>query len=131
MAFLHPILTPITGRPTYQILAAIHLKINANAASVFLNHGDGMHGLLALSVTLMIHFTTTCIVFAPPIKLGLHTTNLIVESKSAKIAHATREHNEFCKEWQKYIAYNIALRNQLLNNILKLYLKIVLSCVTR
>ena len=52
--FPHPILTPITGRQSYKTLAVIHLKIKANEASVFLNRGDGMHGILALSVTTAI-----------------------------------------------------------------------------
>ena len=61
--FPHPLLTPIIGRPTYQTLAAIHLKLNANAASIFSNRGDGIHGLLALSVSPKIYLSTTGMAF--------------------------------------------------------------------
>ena len=61
--FPHPLLTSIIGRPTYQTLAAIHLKLNTNAASIFLNHGDGIHGLLALSVSPKIYLSTTGMAF--------------------------------------------------------------------
>ena len=96
--FPHPLLTPIVGRPTYQTLASLHLKLNANAASVFLNRGDGMHGLLALSVSPETYLSTTGMAFVPPINPGLHPTNIGANNTNAQIAHATREHDAFCVE---------------------------------
>ena len=39
--FPHPIIKPIISKPTYEILAAIHLKLNTNAASVYSHHRNG------------------------------------------------------------------------------------------
>ena len=117
MTFPHPLLTPIIGRATYQTLAAIHLKLNANAASIFSNRGDGIHGLLALSFSPKIYLSTTGMAFPLPVNPGLHPININAASTSAQIAHATREHDAFCEEWQEYVATNIALKNQLVNAI--------------
>ena len=110
MIFLHPLLTPIIGHLTYQTLVAIHLKLNAITAFVFSNRGDGIHGLLALYVSPEVYLSTTRIAFIPPTNPGLHQTNINAASTSAQIAHATREHKAFCKEWQEYFATNIALK---------------------
>ena len=75
-AFTHPILKPITGHPSYQNLVAIHFKLNAIAASIFSNHGDGIHGLLAISVSPDVYLSTTEMAFAPPTNPGLHMTNI-------------------------------------------------------
>ena len=108
--FPRPILTPITGHPSYQTLAAIHLKLNANTASVFSNRGDGIHGLLALSVSPEIYQSMTGMVFIPPTNPGLHLTNITTASTSSQIAHATREHEAFCEEWEEYVATDITLK---------------------
>jgi hypothetical protein len=39
--FPHPTITPVIGIPTYESIAEINLKLNANAASVHSNLGDG------------------------------------------------------------------------------------------
>ena len=69
--------------------------------------------------------------FVPLINPGLHSTNLRAALTSAQIAHATLEHDSFCEEWKEYIATDTTLQNQLVNAIDNLYLKNLLSCVTR
>jgi hypothetical protein len=44
--FPHPTIAPITGVPNYESINALNLQLNANAASVQSNLGDGLLGLL-------------------------------------------------------------------------------------
>ena len=53
VSFPHPTLTPITSCPTYQTIADINLDLNANKALVAFKRGDGIYGLLVLSVKMM------------------------------------------------------------------------------
>lgn len=49
--FPHPIIPPHFGLPTYAAIASVNLKLNANAASVHSELGDGTHGHVALTMT--------------------------------------------------------------------------------
>ena len=51
---------------TYDLLAALHLKLNANAASVHSNLGDGLLGLLFLTISPAVYNTLSVVPFAPP-----------------------------------------------------------------
>ena len=44
--FPHPLLPPIIGIPTYELIAELHIQLKGNAASVQSNLGDGQPGLL-------------------------------------------------------------------------------------
>jgi hypothetical protein len=48
--FPHPAIAPIIGVPTYKSINALNLQLNANAASVQSNLGDGLLGLLYLTI---------------------------------------------------------------------------------
>ena len=50
-SFLHPTITLIIGQPGYDTIAEVHLKLNANAASVQSHLRDRVLGLLYLTVT--------------------------------------------------------------------------------
>ena len=64
--FPFPHIARILGVPTYELLAALHLKLNANAASVYSNLGDGLLGLLFLTISPAVNNTLSVVPFAPP-----------------------------------------------------------------
>jgi hypothetical protein len=49
--FPHSTIPPVIGMPTFATIAKVNLKLNANAASVQSNLGDGTLGLLALTIS--------------------------------------------------------------------------------
>ena len=49
--FPHPTFDPSIGLPSYETIKDLHVQLNANAASIFSNLGDGHHGLLRLTVS--------------------------------------------------------------------------------
>ena len=49
--FPYPTIEPIQGPPTYETLTAVHLCLNANAASVDSELGGGQHGLLGMKIS--------------------------------------------------------------------------------
>ena len=63
--FPFPQLSPIIGQPTYDSLAKLHLKLNANAASFHSNLGDGLLGLLFLAMYPAVYDTLSDIAFPP------------------------------------------------------------------
>ena len=89
--FPHPTLPPLTERPTYESIAELHLMLNANAASLPSTRGDGIHGLLILTVSDAVYLTTTGMAFIPPTNPGIHP-QLNNTTTAAQIAHANREH---------------------------------------
>jgi hypothetical protein len=64
--FPHPMIPPIIGIPTYEAIANLNLHLNANAASVQSNLGDGQLGLLALTISPAIYNALSAIAFVPP-----------------------------------------------------------------
>ena len=50
-SFPNPTIQPIIGKLTYESIRPVHLKLNANAASIQSHLGNGRLGLLALIVT--------------------------------------------------------------------------------
>ena len=68
--FPHPTLTPVIGIPTYESLAEVNLKLNANAASVHSNLGDGAHGLLPLTIDPAVYATISNTPFIAPANPG-------------------------------------------------------------
>ena len=57
--FPHNTISPVIGMPTYATISEVNLRLNANAASVQSDHGDGMLGLLALTVTPAVYSILT------------------------------------------------------------------------
>ena len=127
--FTHPVLPPLTERPTYQTIAALNLMLNANAASVHSNRGDGIHGLLILTVSAAVYQTTTGMNFVPPTNPGIHPT-IPTNADAVQLAHATREHNARLQEWKQFIATDNALKQQLFNAIPDIYLATLRNPVT-
>jgi hypothetical protein len=68
--FPHPTIAPIIGIPAYESIAELNLQLNANAASVQLNLGDGQLGLLALTVSPAVYNTLRAVAFQHPVNPG-------------------------------------------------------------
>ena len=127
--FPHPVITPLTERPTYHAIREIHLMLNANATSVPSNRGDGMHGLLFLTVAQAVYRATTGMDFIAPINPGIHPT-IPTNPTATELAHAQREHQALQTEWQQYIATDNALKQQLLSAIPDIYTNTLRNAVT-
>jgi hypothetical protein len=63
--FPHPIIPPILGVANYESIKTLQKALNANAASVHSNLGDGRLGLLALTVSQAVYDTLSDTAFVP------------------------------------------------------------------
>ena len=127
--FPHQTISPIPGRPEYNTIAALHRKLNANAAAVFSSRGDGRHGHLALTVSDAHYLTTTGVPFIPPTNPGIHPT-IALDATTAEIAHANRQHEALQREWRTWISTENSLRSQVLGAIDELYVHTLSSTIT-
>jgi hypothetical protein len=94
----HPNIAPIAGIPTYESIAQLNLQLNANAASVQSNLGNGQIGLQeALTVFPAVFNTLSAVAFVHPINPG---TNPIIPP--AATTHVT-SHLTFVFATQKAI----------------------------
>ena len=103
--------------------------LNANAAFVSSARGDGIHGLLILTVSDAVYRTTTGMNFIPQTNPGTHPV-IPTNATAAQIAHATREHNANVTEWTQYLATDNALRQQLFTAVPEIYLSTLRNAVT-
>jgi hypothetical protein len=65
--FPHPIIPPIIGIPSYTTISTLNLKLNANAASIQSDLGNGALGLLSLTVSPDVFNTLSDIPFIAPL----------------------------------------------------------------
>ena len=84
--FPHPHIPAQPGMPTHDIIAAVHRKLKANAASVESTLGGGTHGLLGLTILPETYQTVTGYPFVAPLKRKLvkQFVNIRRDSKSGK-----------------------------------------------
>ena len=68
--FPFPTVHPIVGEPNYESIAALHLQLNANAASVQSHLGNGVLGLLYLTVSPAVYANLSATPFIPPTNPG-------------------------------------------------------------
>ena len=68
--FPFPTVQPIIGEPNYESIAALHLQLNANAASVQSHLGNGVLGLLYLTISPAVYETLSAVPFVPPVNPG-------------------------------------------------------------
>ena len=65
--FPYQTVTPIIGTPTYIVISALDLQLNANATSVQSNLGDGLNGFLELTTTTAVYDAISATPFVIPI----------------------------------------------------------------
>ena len=66
-SFPHPIINPIIRISTYQTLAEVKLKLNANTSSVNLEFVNGQLRLLSLTVIATVYLALEGVSFIPPV----------------------------------------------------------------
>ena len=94
MDFLIPTL-PIVGIATYKSITELNLQLNANAASMQSNLGDGQLGLLALTVFPAVFNTLSAVAFVHPVNPG--TNPIIPPGATTHVtSHLTRVFACFC-----------------------------------
>ena len=106
--------------PTYDIIASVHRKLKANAASVSSTLGGGTHGLLGLIILPATYQTVTGYPFAAPVNPG-NLPDIAPAASQAQIGEAVRQHKERLKVWKEYNATDLALKKQILAIIDEVY----------
>jgi hypothetical protein len=127
--FPHPTITPVIGIPTYKSIAEINLKLNANAASVHSNLGDGTHGLLALTIDPAVYNTISPDPFLPPVNPGANPI-LPDGATAAFISKLTQQHAASLRIWKEYLSTDKTLQQQLLAAIDDIYYRSLCNRIT-
>jgi hypothetical protein len=125
----HPTITPLIGIPTYESIAEIKLKLNANATWVHSNLGDGAHGLLALTIDPAVYNTISPVPILPPVNPGANPI-LQDNSTAAFMAELTWQHAASLQIWKEYLSTNKTLKQQLLATIDDIYYRSLRNRIT-
>jgi ribosomal protein S17E len=127
--FPHPIIPPIIGIPSYTTISTLNLKLNANAASIQSDLGNGALGLLSLTVSPDVFNTLSDIPFIAPLNPGPQP--IIPEAATAAMLSAlTRAHTENLRIWREYLATDKGLKQQLINSVDEMYYKTLRNRIT-
>ena len=113
-SFPHPTMLPIIGQPTYETIAEVHLKLNANAASVNSHRGKGQLGLLYLTLKQEVHNTLSEVPFETPVNPGQHP-NTPEGSSGPQAASKRKQHEELFNEFLTYDQTDKALKSFLIS----------------
>ena len=115
-SFPNPTIQPIIGKPTYESIRRVHLKLNANAASIQSHLGNGRLGLLALTVTPVVFNTLSHLPFVAPRNPG---PNAVIPpaQTAAQISTIRETYETQAKLYQQYDATDKALKQQLINAV--------------
>jgi hypothetical protein len=127
--FPHPTIVPINGVPTFETLADLNLQLNANAASVQSNLGDGQLGLLFLTVSPAEYTTLSNHAFIPPNNPG-SAPNIPGGSTAAQITEFVRQHTSDTKIFNEYLATDKALKQQVIGAVNAMYLRTLRHRIT-
>jgi hypothetical protein len=119
-AFPNPTIDPIIGLPNYDSISAVHLQLNQNAASVDSHLGDGINGLLPLTVSTAVYNTISNELFDVPTNPG---PNPIVQPTGTEhqIKEAYRVHSENTRIWREFQATDKSLKQLLLGAVGDIY----------
>jgi hypothetical protein len=121
-SFPHPTILPIVGQPTYETLAEVHLKLNTNAASVQSHLGNGILGLLYLTVSPAVYNTQSATAFIAPINPGPSPT-IPPLSTGPQIADIRSQHDVKNALYKEYDATDKALKSLLLSTVDETYVR--------
>jgi hypothetical protein len=124
--FPHPTIPAVIGIPTYEPITEVNLQLNANAASVHSNLGDGVHGLLTLTINPAVYNTLSAIVFITPGAQPIVPAGATV----AQINGLTCQHIEANRIWKEFLATDKALKQQLLAVVNDMYYRTLHNRIT-
>jgi hypothetical protein len=118
--FPHTTIPPIMGMPNYASIAEVNLRLNANAASVQSNLGNGTLGLLALTVSPAVYTNLSNTAFVVPVNPGPQPV-IPAQATTHVLAAVTCEHKENLRIWREYLATDKALNQQVLGAVQEMY----------
>ena len=121
-AFPHPTIQPIVGQPAYETIAELNLKLNANAASIHSNRGNGQLGLLFLTVKPAVYDTQSNTQFIAPANPG-QSPVIPANSTGPQITELRRQHKEQKDEFMRYDQADKALKSQLIGAVDEMYIR--------
>ena len=101
-SFPHPKVTLIVGQPSYKTIAAIQIKLNTKSASIYFHRGNGLLGLLYLTVKPAVYNTQSTVTFTLPTNPG---------------------HKSDFEEFQTYQKTNCALKTILISAFEEAYIR--------
>jgi hypothetical protein len=116
--FPYPVLTKIgdnNTEPTFASILVAHVELNANAASIYSAHGDGLQGHLALTIDAKdyIEHSIDNEPFDPPTAPPAASVHLTT-APDAQIAETNRQHKVQKEEFILFHNADTALRNLLI-----------------
>ena len=120
--FPFPSLPKINGEPAYDTIADVHAKLNANAASVQSNLGDGTLGHLWLTLKPEVYATLSQERFIPPENPG-HQPVIPPGSTGHQIASIRFDFEANTKLFQKFNNVELALKSQLTNAVDEVFIQ--------
>jgi hypothetical protein len=107
----------------------LNLQLNANAASVQSNLGDGLVGLLYLTITPAEYNALSATEFIPPENPGA-TPTIPYAATVSQLATLLREHKAATNLFKEYIATDKALKQQVIAAVDTMYLKTLRNRIT-
>jgi hypothetical protein len=122
--FPHPTIAPITGIPNYKSIYTLNLQLNANAASVQSNLGNGLLGLLYLTITSAEYNVLLATGFILPKNPGASPAvpHAAINSQAATLICKHKADTSLFKE---YLATDKALKQQAIAAVDVMYLKTI------
>ena len=127
--FPHPTLPKIEGIPTFASINDIHIKLNANAASIQSDLGNGRLGLLSLTVTNDVYNTLSDTPFIEPANPGQVPT-VPAGTSSTAATHIRRLFDEDRRVFRQYHNTDRALKSQLIASVDEMYIKALRNRIT-
>jgi len=123
--FLHPTLTKIHGKPTYQSLTQLHQELKANAGSVPSNLGGGNFGYLGILLSDAQYTLVSDIPFVTPLHPGafVPAANL----SGPQTAAAKQAYEDTVRLHREYITLERTLIQQTVEAIDKEYLQATMN----
>jgi len=127
--FPHPSLPRIEGIPSFTSINELQIKLNANAASVQSDLGNGNLGLLYLTVTPAVYTTLSDTAFIEPTNPG-QVPNVPAGTSGANAMHIRRLFDEDRRVFREYHNTDRALKSQLIAAVDEMYLKALRNRIT-
>ena len=121
--FPHPTVDPIIGIPNYQSIKELQVKLNANAALIYTNLGDGKHGLLRLTVSETQYNTVALILFIVPTNPGVLIYS--VNASAQKMVKEKEAHDLATTSFREYTLVDNTLKQLLLNAVKDKYCRVL------
>ena len=97
--FPNPKINPVLGMPTFATIVNANLQLNANAAYVPSNVGNGQLGLLALTVTPEVYQKLAATAFIAPFN-PVPTPIIPTGATGPQIAWLEEEHTKATRSWK-------------------------------